>query len=68
MARKHTMRSKEEKLSIIKQVLNGTSVNHWESQDVRQRVVLISYTEAFAYLKLECNDVDKRDQRQTQKK
>lgn len=39
MARKYTMRSKEEKLSIVKQVLNGTSVNHWESQGIRHRQV-----------------------------
>ena len=28
------MRSKEEKLSIVKQVLNGASIRQWESQGV----------------------------------
>ena len=35
MPRKYTMRSKEEKLSIVKQVLNGISVCNWERQDLR---------------------------------
>lgn len=39
MARKYTMRSKEEKLSIVKQVLNGTSVYNWERQGVHHRQV-----------------------------
>ena len=39
MARKYTVRSKEEKLSIVKQVLHGASVRQWESQGIHHRVV-----------------------------
>ena len=39
MTRKYTIRSKEEKLSVVKQVLNGTSVRNWESQGIRHRQV-----------------------------
>ena len=39
MARKYTVRSKEEKLSIVNQVLRGVSVRHWESQGIHHRVV-----------------------------
>lgn len=46
MARKYTMRSKEEKLSIVKQVLNGTSVYHWENQGIRHRQVQV-WTKAY---------------------
>ena len=35
MARKYTIRSKEEKMSIVKQVLNGKPVSSWESQGIR---------------------------------
>ena len=35
MPRKYTVRSKEEKLSIVKQVLSGASAYHWESQWIR---------------------------------
>ena len=34
MPRKYTIRSKEEKLSIVKQVLNGMPVCSWESQGI----------------------------------
>ena len=39
MARKYTIRSKEEKLSIVKQVLKGASVRNWEKQGIRHRQV-----------------------------
>ncbi|MDD6045547.1 MAG: hypothetical protein PUC76_07905 [Clostridia bacterium] len=39
MPRKYTMRSKEEKLEIVKQVLGGASVRNWESQGIRHRQV-----------------------------
>ena len=39
MPRKYTMRSKEEKLSIVKQVLNGASAYKWEEQGIRHRQV-----------------------------
>ena len=39
MARKYIVRSKEEKLSIVKQVLRGASVRQWESQGIRHCVV-----------------------------
>ena len=39
MPRKYTIRSKEEKLSIVKQVLNGMPVCSWESQGIRHRQV-----------------------------
>ena len=39
MARKYTMRSKEEKLLIVKQVLNGASIRNWESQGIRNKQV-----------------------------
>ena len=39
MARKYTIRSKEEKLSIVKQVLNGMSVRNWESQGIHHKQV-----------------------------
>ena len=32
MARKYTIRSKEEKLSIVKQVLDGQSIRAWEPE------------------------------------
>jgi hypothetical protein len=35
MPRKYIIRSKEEKLFIVKQVLNGTSAYDWESQGIR---------------------------------
>ena len=34
MPRKYTIRSKEEKLSIVKQVLAGASVRSWEDQGI----------------------------------
>ena len=46
MPRKYTMRSKEEKLSIVKQALNGAPVRNWESQGVRHRQVQ-DWTKAF---------------------
>lgn len=39
MPRKYTVRSKEEKLSIVKQVLQGVSVREWENQGIRHRQV-----------------------------
>ena len=39
MPRKYTIRSKEEKLSIVKQVLGGAPVSKWESQGIRHRQV-----------------------------
>ena len=39
MPRKYTIRSKEEKLSIVKQVLNGASLRQWESRGIRHRQV-----------------------------
>ena len=46
MARKYTIRSKEEKLTIVKQVLNGASIRHWESQGIRHRQVQL-WTKAY---------------------
>jgi len=46
MPRKYTMRSKEEKLSIVKQVLNGISVRNWESQGIHHRQVQ-NWTKAY---------------------
>ncbi len=39
MARKYTVRSKEEKLSIVNQVLQGSPVSQWENQGIHHRVV-----------------------------
>ena len=39
MARKYTVRRKEEKLAIVKQVLAGVSVRNWESQGIHHRLV-----------------------------
>ena len=39
MARTYTMRSKEEKISIVKQVLQGLPVRQWEDQGIHHRVV-----------------------------
>ena len=38
MARKYTMRSKEEKLAIVKEVLAGKSIRAWEPEIRSQRV------------------------------
>lgn len=38
MSRKYTMRSKEEKLAIVKRVLSGSSVRTWEPE-IHHRVV-----------------------------
>ena len=46
MPRKYTMRSKEEKLFIVKQVLNGVSVRNWESQGIHHRQVQ-NWTQAY---------------------
>jgi len=46
MTRKYTIRSKEEKLSIVKQVLKGASVRTWEDQGIRHRQVQV-WTEAY---------------------
>lgn len=35
MARKYTMRSKEEKLAVVKAVLNGSPTTAWESVGIR---------------------------------
>ena len=39
MPRKYTIRSKEEKLSIVRQVLAGTSVRNWENQGIDHQQV-----------------------------
>ena len=39
MPRKYTIRSKEEKLSIVKQVLAGASVRSWEDQGIDHQQV-----------------------------
>ena len=39
MSRRYTMRSKEEKLEIVKQVLAGTPERAWESQGINRRQV-----------------------------
>ena len=39
MPRKYTIRSKEEKLSIVRQVLAGTSVRSWENQGIDHQQV-----------------------------
>ena len=39
MPRKYTKRSKEEKLSIVKQVLAGASVRSWEDQGIDHQQV-----------------------------
>ena len=39
MERKYTVRSKEEKLSIVNQVLRGAPVRQWESQGIHHRAV-----------------------------
>ena len=38
MARKYTIRSKEEKLAIVKEVLAGSSISAWEPEIPNQRV------------------------------
>lgn len=38
MARKYTIRSKEEKLAIVKEVLNGKPIRAWEPEIRNQRV------------------------------
>ena len=39
MPEKYTMRSKEEKLAIVRQVIGGAPVRNWESQGIRHRQV-----------------------------
>ena len=39
MERKYTVRSKEEKLSIVNQVLRGAPVRQWENQGIHHRAV-----------------------------
>ena len=39
MHRKYTIRSKEEKLSIVRQVLAGMSVRSWENQGINNQQV-----------------------------
>lgn len=39
MPRKYTMRSKEEKMEIVKQVLAGAPERNWESQGIHRRQV-----------------------------
>ena len=46
MARKYTVRSKEEKLGIVKQVLNGAAISSWEKQGIRHRQVEV-WTKAY---------------------
>ena len=46
MPRKYTIRSKEEKSSIVKQVLAGASVYHWEGQGIRHGQVQ-NWTKAY---------------------
>lgn len=46
MARKYTIRSKDEKLSIVRQVLNGSSVSSWENQGIHHRQVQ-NWTKAY---------------------
>ena len=46
MARKYTIRSKEEKLAIVKQVLSGAPINNWERQGIRHRQVEV-WTKAY---------------------
>ena len=38
MARKYTIRSKEEKLAIVKEVLSGSPISAWEPEIPNQRV------------------------------
>ena len=40
MARKYTIRTKEEKLAIVKAVLNGSSLWAWEAAGIRHRQVM----------------------------
>ena len=46
MARKYTVRSKEEKLGILKQDLNGAAISSWENQGIRHRQVEV-WTKAY---------------------
>lgn len=46
MARQYTIRNKEEKLSIVKQVLKGTPIRSWESQGIHHRQVEV-WTKAY---------------------
>jgi len=39
MVRKYTIRNKEEKLSIVKAVLNGSSSHRWESEGIHHSTV-----------------------------
>lgn len=39
MARRYTIRSKEEKLAIVKSVLNGSPTRSWESEGIRHAQV-----------------------------
>lgn len=41
MPRKYTIRSKEEKLEIVKQVLSGAALNQWEARGIRHEQVRI---------------------------
>jgi len=41
MPRKYIMRSKEEKLAIVKQVLSGATLSQWEVQGIRREQVRI---------------------------
>ena len=46
MARQYTIRSKEEELSIVKQVLNGTPIRNSESEGIRHGQVEV-WTKAY---------------------
>ena len=46
MPRKYIVRSKEEKLFIVKQVLNGASASQWENQGIRHGQVQ-NWTKAY---------------------
>lgn len=46
MARKYTVRIKDEKLAIVKQVLNEAAIRSWESQGIGHRQVQV-WTNAY---------------------
>ena len=47
MPRKYTMRSKEEKLAIVKAVLSGTSAQHYENQGIADHHAVMNWVRKY---------------------
>ena len=47
MPRKYTMRSKEEKLGIVKAVLSGTPAQHYENQGIADHHTVMNWVKKY---------------------